>query len=97
MSAYDVPEEIFTGIRKMTEPTLVKAIGDNYIQPKTLESVYFLTMEDGSSRMEKNKGAIHSEPEIQEDRLFLAVLPGPHTECKKWVEDKKIKQLAALT
>lgn len=83
----DVPKELFDGIRKMTDPALVNAIEDDYIRAKTLEEgVYFLVMEDGTARMANNAGAIHSEPEIQEDRLFLAVLPGPQAECRKWVE-----------
>ena len=92
LGPYDIPIEYFKGIDKMTAPLLVDAIGNDYVQTRTLEEgVYFLTMKDGTSKREKNTGAIHSEPEIQKDRLFLVVLPGLQDECRKYIEKNSRK------
>jgi ribosomal protein L14 len=84
---YDIRMELFDEIRKLTDPPLIKAIGNNYVQKKTLdEGVFFLTMNNGASKVALNEGVIHSEPKIQKDRLFLAVLPGQKDKCAEWVE-----------
>ena len=31
-------------------------------------------------------GTIHSEPEIEKNRLFIAILPYTKEKCKEWVE-----------
>jgi hypothetical protein len=91
----DVIKDVSNISRKILDPALVSAIGDDYIQAKTLdEGVYFLLTKDASllprERIDSTDyGTIHSEPEIQEDRLFLGILPGPVDKCREWIESIK--------
>lgn len=82
------PMDVMIELDKFIAPTLIDAIGDKYIQAKYGQGVYFLNRTDDSNGS-FIKGTIHSEPEIQKDRLFLAILPGPKNKCKKWVENRK--------
>lgn len=82
----NVPKEIFIGMNKLLGPPLVNTIKDNYIQTKTFEGVFFLNSKGEPNSEIFMDGVIHSEPEIQENRLFLAILPAPKEESKKWCE-----------
>jgi hypothetical protein len=73
-------------LNKLTAPQLIEAVNNNYYQGKTLEEgVFFLTMSDGTDPNSGSSGAIHSEPEIESKRFFIAVLPGPKDKCKEYV------------
>ena len=77
---------------KITAPPLLNAIGENYLQAKTLkEGIFFLTMTDGSDDETGKYGVIHSEPNIQKDRIFISVLPGPIDKCKEYVSRRTNK------
>lgn len=90
ISFRDIPRELLEGLEKLTAPPLIETIGDNYIRAKTLEEgAYFLNMKDGTDGKSTNGGTIHSEPSIQKDRLFIAILPGPKDKCKAWTEKQK--------
>lgn len=82
------PIDVMIELDKFIAPALIEAIGDKYIQAEYGQGAYFLNRADDSDGR-PIKGTIHSEPEIQKDRLFLAILPGPEDKCKTWVEKQK--------
>lgn len=85
----ELPYSFFKEINKLTAPDLLDVVGDNYVTAKTLEEgVYFLNMKNSNDRNSTKFGTIHSEPEIEKNRLFIAVLPGPFDKCEKWVSKK---------
>jgi len=78
-------------IEKLTSyvsPEIIASVGNDYVQTQPLSGVYFLIMPDGSNAATTRYGAIHSEPERETDRIFLAVLPGDRTKCEEWLNNK---------
>lgn len=65
----------------------IDAIGDNYIQAKTKEGVYFANMINNSTKL----GIIHSEPIIEKDRIFIAILPYTKEKCKAWIDEQILR------
>lgn len=91
---YDIKPTLsfYKELWKITAPPLINAIGQNYLQAKTLdEGIFFLTMKDGSDDLTGGEGVIHSEPRIQRNRIFIAVLPGPIDKCKEYVSRRSNK------
>lgn len=65
-------------------PYFNNIIGENYITCLEKEGIYMLN----SINNDVKKGVIHSEPKIQKDRIFVAVICGEKDRCKNWTEGK---------
>lgn len=72
-------------LSKEFEPEYAKAIGNNYVSALTGQGVYFINTLNNSTK----NGTIHSEPIIEKDRLFIAILPYTKEKCKEWIEKQQ--------
>ncbi len=63
------------------EQTNNDTIGDNYVTSKPREGVYILNNGHKDS-------VIHSEPLVEKNRLFIAILPYTTEKCKEWIVNR---------